>query len=97
MLAVLWLQIKTANIISITADTSIAAAKKIMVHHHIRHLPIVQDGKICGMISSRDILAQQLKVINRIVRHQWQLLAQLEDEHQGISNIRTDSCGSVVI
>ena len=32
-----------------------------MTKHKIRHLPVVEDGKLIGMISSGDILARELK------------------------------------
>ena len=38
-------------------DTSLAECKSVMTSKRIRHLPVVEEGKLYGMISSGDILA----------------------------------------
>lgn len=38
-------------------DTSLAECKAVMSEKHIRHLPVVEDGKLFGMVSAGDILA----------------------------------------
>ena len=53
--------------VSCSPTTSVSAAAHIMARHHIRHLPIVGDGRPVGMISSRDILAYQLG-LNKAMR-----------------------------
>lgn len=53
--------VMTAAPLSCTPRTSAGEAHQLMVAYGIRHLPIVEDGKPVGMISSRDILAQQLQ------------------------------------
>lgn len=41
-------------------DTSLAECKTVMSQKRIRHLPIVEDGKLYGMISAGDILASEV-------------------------------------
>lgn len=38
-------------------DTPLAECKAVMTEKRIRHLPVVEDGKLFGMVSSGDILA----------------------------------------
>lgn len=38
-------------------DTTLAECKSIMTGKRIRHLPVVEDGNLYGMVSSGDILA----------------------------------------
>jgi acetoin utilization protein AcuB len=40
---------------SIEADRSIQKAEQLMSKQQIRHLPVMQNGKIIGLISDRDI------------------------------------------
>lgn len=43
------------NIISISPEESLEKASKIMKKNRISHLPVVKDGELEGIISSRDI------------------------------------------
>lgn len=40
-------------------DTPLAQCKNVMTDQRIRHLPVVEDGHLFGMISSGDILASE--------------------------------------
>lgn len=40
-------------------ETRLAECKSVMAHRRIRHLPVVEDGKLHGIISSGDILASE--------------------------------------
>jgi len=40
-------------------ETRLAECKAVMTSKRIRHLPVVEDGKLYGMISSGDILASE--------------------------------------
>jgi acetoin utilization protein AcuB len=43
--------------ITIIETDSLGAAQRVMARSRIRHLPVVSDGRIVGMLSARDILA----------------------------------------
>ena len=53
--------IMTPNIISCTRDTDVGQAEQLMDENRIRHLPIIEDNKVVGMISSRDIIAYLIR------------------------------------
>ncbi len=53
-------EIMTRNAITCTLETPITSAQELMAARHIRHLPIVRDGKPVAMLSSRDIVAHQI-------------------------------------
>lgn len=40
-------------------ETRLAECKSVMANRRIRHLPVVEDGKLHGIISSGDILASE--------------------------------------
>jgi CBS domain-containing protein len=49
-------EIMTENPITVTPDNSIEDCMKIMTDRHIRHLPVVDEGKLVGMISIGDVV-----------------------------------------
>ncbi len=65
-------EIMTRQIVSCSMDTSIAKAQLIMAAHGIRHLPVIENGRPVGMISSRDIMASKLQEANRALEESAQ-------------------------
>ena len=51
----------TSSIATVPLETSVSDAANIMSQNRIRHLPVVQDGKLYGVISTGDILAWKLR------------------------------------
>jgi len=49
-------QIMTKNVITVTPRTSIEDAANIMLRNHISGLPVVEDGKLAGIVSESDFL-----------------------------------------
>ena len=45
----------TTNVVKVSSDTSIAEARKFMTTHNIRRLPVVDRGKLVGIVSNRSI------------------------------------------
>ena len=45
----------TEPAVSIAPTDSLLEAAKLMVDHQVRHLPVVEDGAVIGMLSDRDI------------------------------------------
>ncbi|MBN2137518.1 MAG: diguanylate cyclase [Sedimentisphaerales bacterium] len=53
-------EIMTSHILTCSPDTPTSEAREIMADNNIRHLPIVQDGVVVGMLSARDLMGRQL-------------------------------------
>ena len=49
-------EILTEPLITIAPDTSVDEAMRLITTHRIRHLPVVQAGKIVGLISIGDLV-----------------------------------------
>lgn len=51
----------------ITADpaTSVAEALRRMAGNNLRHLPVVQNGHVVGVVSMRDVMGEELMVLER--------------------------------
>lgn len=48
-------EVMTSNPITLQQGESVTNALELMNRHHIRHLPIEEDGEIVGMVSIRDL------------------------------------------
>jgi diguanylate cyclase (GGDEF)-like protein len=68
--------IMTAKPISCTMETPIAEVEQLMDEHKIRHVPVVEYGVPIAMVSSRDIIAYQLRS-NRAMKAAAEQLAML--------------------
>ncbi|MCB0887055.1 MAG: CBS domain-containing protein, partial [Propionibacteriaceae bacterium] len=47
----------TANPFTVTSGSSVPEAQEVMASHGVRHLPVVDDGAVVGVISKNDIRA----------------------------------------
>jgi CBS domain-containing protein len=53
-------EVMTANVITGMPGDDIMAVSHTMTERNFRHLPIVEDGRLVGIISIRDVLKAQL-------------------------------------
>ncbi len=49
-------EVMSSNLFTINLNSGIDDCMQIMTDNHIRHLPIVEDGKVAGMISIGDLV-----------------------------------------
>ena len=68
--------IMTANPITVTPEESMDACMSLMTEKRIRHLPVVANGKLFGMLSIRDLLESTME-------EQKHLILQLEQYIRG--------------
>ena len=54
--------IMTKDVISVDVDCSLTRAMSLMKKHNIRHLPVVKEGKLAGIVSSTDICRRFLEI-----------------------------------
>jgi len=63
-------EIMSRDVISVTSHDQIDECMRLMQSHHVRHLPVIDDGMIIGMLSSRDlfsaIIADQVQTIDHL-------------------------------
>jgi len=53
-------EIMTPRVVSCSVGTPASKAREIMATNGIRHLPVVDDGVVVGILSARDLMGQQL-------------------------------------
>ena len=54
-------EIMTSELITVEEDCSIEDAMRIMTNKHIRHLPVMAENKLAGIISIGDVVKQLLQ------------------------------------
>ena len=50
-------EIMTANVIVVSPRTKARECMQLMTEKNIRHLPVVEEGRVVGMVSIRDIVS----------------------------------------
>jgi CBS domain-containing protein len=53
-------EVMTEHMHAVSSETSIDECMAIMLQYHIRHLPVVDEGTLVGIISMRDVVAAAL-------------------------------------
>lgn len=62
-------EVMTRNIITISPDHSIEDCMQIMTEKHIRHLPVVENGKVVGMVSIGDVVKSVIEAQKQTIQH----------------------------
>ncbi len=50
-------EIMTREVVSVSSDVHIDECVSLMKRHHIRHLPVIDEGVVAGMLSLRDLFS----------------------------------------
>jgi CBS domain-containing protein len=51
-------EIMTSSLITVTPETTVLEAMALMTRHHIRHLPVLEQGKLDGIVSMADLVSE---------------------------------------
>jgi CBS domain-containing protein len=54
-------EVMTKEMYTVTTNTSTDDCMALMMKYHIRHLPVVENGKLVGIVSMRDVVAAALE------------------------------------
>lgn len=65
--------IMVRNVVTIDAEHTFADCLRLMHQHSIRHLPVIDQGRVIGIVSIRDLLSEA-------VRHNAKIIEELERE-----------------
>jgi CBS domain-containing protein len=64
-------EVMTSKLVTITSDHTVEQCMELMTSRHIRHLPVVDNGNLCGLISIGD-------VVRFVIQEQQEIIDQLE-------------------
>ena len=53
--------VMTRNVYTVTTDTSVEECIALMSRYHIRHLPVVDNDQLVGLVSIRDVMQAMLE------------------------------------
>ncbi|MEP7238811.1 MAG: CBS domain-containing protein [Ferruginibacter sp.] len=67
--------IMTSNLITVNSASSIDECMELMTGKYIRHLPVVDDEKLSGIISIGDVVRTIIKEQKSIIGHMEQYIA----------------------
>ncbi|HXB74388.1 MAG TPA: CBS domain-containing protein [Candidatus Acidoferrales bacterium] len=63
-------EIMTGAMHTVTVDDTVDGCMRVMTHHHIRHLPVFDGGKLVGVVSIGDlvnaIISEQARTIDHL-------------------------------
>ena len=62
-------EVMTKELITVTRDYKIEQCMEIMVEKKIRHLPVIENNKIIGIISIGDVLKIMIKEQKELIDH----------------------------
>jgi Predicted signal-transduction protein containing cAMP-binding and CBS domains len=90
--------IMTSPLITVSPNTSLTSAMRIMLKNNIRRLPIVEDRKLVGIITNKDILSVSPE-LNRIlidlieINRDLEIKAPEEKSEKAVFQGKCDRCG----
>jgi CBS domain-containing protein len=63
-------EIMTMDLVAVTPDNTVEECMRIMTHHRIRHLPVIDRGDLVGIVSIGDL-------VNAVIADQAHTIEQL--------------------
>jgi CBS domain-containing protein len=68
-------EIMPRNVISVTPDDSVENCMRLMTENRVRHLPVVADGQVTGVISIGDLVNWIISTQNAAIEQMEQYIA----------------------
>ena len=62
-------ELMTSNLVTVTPDTSIDDCMRVMTGRKIRHLPVLENGNLVGVISIGDVVHFVIEEQKSIIEH----------------------------
>ncbi len=57
--------VMTTDVKTVSPDTTIDEVMGLMTQRHIRHLPVLEDGKLAGIVSIGDVVKDRIASVER--------------------------------
>jgi CBS domain-containing protein len=62
-------ELMTSDVVTCTPDTGIVEVMSQMTRRRIRHLPVIDDGRLAGLVSIGDVVKQRIASAEREAAH----------------------------
>ncbi|MEO6718704.1 MAG: CBS domain-containing protein [Ferruginibacter sp.] len=69
-------EIMTENVISVTPDDNIEKCMELMSEKKIRHLPVMKDDRVVGVISITDVVTAIIAIQKETISHLHEYISQ---------------------
>jgi len=61
--------VMTTRLITCSTSTPLEELRDVMRKHRIRHVPVVEEGRLCGMVSIGDLNIAEVKVMSETIKY----------------------------
>lgn len=61
--------VMTSRLISCSTSTPLEELRDAMRRNRIRHVPVIEDGRLCGMVSIGDLNVAEVKVMSETIKY----------------------------
>jgi CBS domain-containing protein len=68
-------EVMVSNLITITPENDLNECMKLMTDKTIRHLPVLEEGKVVGLISIGDVVKSIIEEQQSVIQHLEQYIA----------------------
>lgn len=68
-------EIMTSEVVSATPEQTVEEAMRLMTHRHIRHLPILDNGRVVGVVSIGDLVKWTISAQEETIEHLTRYIA----------------------
>ena len=58
--------VMTKDIITVNPDSSLEEAAEVMVNHKIKKLPVIDKGRLVGIVTATDLIAYENRLVEKI-------------------------------
>ncbi len=58
--------IMTKDLITINPSNTLEEAAEVMVNHHIKKLPVIEGGRLVGIVTATDLISYENKLVEKI-------------------------------
>ena len=68
-------EIMTSDVVSATPEQTVEEAMRLMTNRHIRHLPIIDNGRVVGVVSIGDLVKWTISAQEETIEHLTRYIA----------------------
>ena len=68
-------EIMTTDVVCVTPAKTLDECMALMTNHHIRHLPVMKDGQVVGIVSIGDVVKWIISAQEETIRHLEQYIS----------------------
>ncbi|MCU0489317.1 MAG: CBS domain-containing protein [Anaerolineales bacterium] len=61
-------EVMTRDLVSVTAEDSVNQCMELITEHHIRHLPVIENQQVLGVISIGDVVKDMIEELKFAVK-----------------------------